>query len=189
MKLTTGLVTFVLGAVLGVGVMYFTSSRKEAALKAYADSVQMVSAEATARATAYADSMRRVSDSAAAAEFAAKTALNNARQVARNLSQAVAQARTASDSNTALVALVAQQDTVIKTQFLALSAADAQIATERLRGDSLDVALGSAKRTIADLTHHIDQLNGHALPKWARIGLKTVEVGLAVRGGFALLGR
>lgn len=175
------------GATFGV-LQHFTLQR-EAALKAYADSVQIVSAEATARATAYADSLRRVSDSVAAAEFAAKTAVNNARQVARNLSQAVAQARTTADSNTALVALVSQQNSVITLQTLALGAADAQIAAERLRGDSLDVALNSAKRTIVDLTTHIDQLNGHALPRWARISLKAVEAGLAVRGGLALVGK
>lgn len=170
-----------MGAVALAIVLNHTVASREAKLRAYGDSVVVASAQAQARATAYADSLRRKSDSLAHVQLTAEQASAKAALNAQTARGALAQARTMSDSNVALVRIVASQDAQIAGLTSALGAAKAQIATERLRGDSLDLALAASQRTIVGLNAQIQKLN--APSSFAIKALRYGSYGLAFVAG------
>lgn len=159
---------------LAIGVLATGLLSKSCADRALAE-LQAHSDTAVANVKQYADSLRRASDSLAQRQVRVVTVVRQDTAAAHVARQALAIAKTARDSNVALVGEVTALRSANAGLFEALALAQTEAATERMRGDSLE-------RVVVDLGRRIAKLKPR--PKWFTVSLRVVELVAAVKGGY-----
>lgn len=94
--------------------------------------------------------------------------------------KALKSAKTPRDSNVAYAGLTAAQAAEIVGLRTNAHTDSLSLWMAMQRGDSLEDALHTQTKTIADLNSEIQGLNQHALPKWFRISFDVAQKGLAI---------
>lgn len=155
------------------------------ALKAAADSIAAAAVARDSAALRVADSLRAYADSIANARAPVIVVVRRDSAAAARADAAVAAARTARDSNVALVAAVRARDGAL-AGMRALAVLDSlTIAAERARGDSLAVALRDQTAAVLDLNARLQSLDRRR-PKWARVAMEVVKIGGAAYVGYEI---
>jgi hypothetical protein len=176
----------VVGAVLlfgaGFGAAWCWGDAKVEALQAFGDSVQVAADARAAAALAHSAADSAIIDSLQKSKRPVTIRISRDSALADSAAQAVAVAKTAADSNVALVVQVA----ALKTENAGLRQ---NARTDSLsvffavrRGDSLQVALTEQTKAIADLNRRIQQLTPRT-PKWVKAATYVVTAGAGFYAG------
>jgi len=167
----------VVGLLLGSSVTLYVDSRAYDRLKAHSDSVSTSANALALEAHRYADSME--------AKVAKLAAMKR-----RVITQVIVDTLQAMEAESILVASKTAQDSIVslKSEIVslksangglwdALAIANAQVAAEKQRGDSLLGKVDELNASVQDLTQRIAKLRG--APKWLKISTEVVkDVGL-----------
>lgn len=176
------LLVFILGLAVGIALTYVGTSRQIAGLQHAAADSTTAAHQRDSAVTVYADSLAAVVDSLQLAKRPVTIKIAQDSAAARTAAEAVRRARTASDSNVALVAQV----TSLTAEIVGLRSnahADSLSLWDALaRGNALQDSLHAQTRIIVDLNVRIQHLNEHRLPAWARVGFEATRTVLAVKG-------
>ena len=182
MTFKQGLLIFVLGAAAGVGFTCFGTNRRIAAVKrASADSTKVALARDSA-VTAFADSLAARVDSLQKAKRPVAIKIVRDSTAAAQADSALREAKTASDSNMALVVEVASLLSEVQGLKENAAADSLSLFAAMARGNALQDSLHAQTRTIVGLNQQIQRLNQHVLPKWFRVSFDLIQKGFAVKG-------
>jgi len=178
----TALALFV-GGLLGIAALSYTTRREVAALKAAGDSARAAAVARDSAASAASDSMGAIIDSlqSSKAPVTVRITVDSAAQ--DSLKRALAAGlRSQHDTIANQAAQIVHLETEVRDLKANARTDSLSLWTALARSRLLEDSLHAQTREVVRLNGRIQDLDGHALPKWLRVSFDVAQKVLAAKG-------